>query len=301
MSNPTPLVRVESLEHRTLFAVVVVDTAFDPIVGPVGPTPGSIGLGDVEPVVPPTTTGGGVFVGVGNGGFVVISNPGGVTPPVSPAFPPGHTGGALQTENALRRGYPVYFPDGSSVRLRQGTLTITGTNFDDDISVSRPDDTTSERPPERPPLDVVINGRTLRLDPLSLGRFATRVVIDARSGDDVAVAADDLELAVTIRGGSGDDSLAGGLGNDSLDGGSGQDVLLGGDGNDLLTGGTNNDTLDGGAGNDNLLGGRGNDRFFNFSAVTAPATDVDALNGGLGTDKADEDSVDQMVDVETLI
>jgi Ca2+-binding RTX toxin-like protein len=75
-------------------------------------------------------------------------------------------------------------------------------------------------------------------------------------------------LAITRKGGSGNDTLIGGSGrdtlegrggNDTLKGNSGNDSLSGGSGRDKLYGGDGNDRLDGGTGNDKLYGGRGND------------------------------------------
>jgi Ca2+-binding RTX toxin-like protein len=64
----------------------------------------------------------------------------------------------------------------------------------------------------------------------------------------------------TLRGMGGNDTLRGGQGNDTLDGGLGSDALLGETGTDTLLGGEGNDTLRGGAGRDILEGGGGRDR-----------------------------------------
>jgi Ca2+-binding RTX toxin-like protein len=58
------------------------------------------------------------------------------------------------------------------------------------------------------------------------------------------------DLANTILGTSGSNTLYGLGGDDLLDGGSGADTLVGGAGNDVLIGGKGKDTLTGGAGND---------------------------------------------------
>ena len=67
---------VEALEGRRLMTAVIGEPTFDPIVGPVGPTPGSIGWpSNVEPVAGPSGTlppnGNGFFLGFGGGQFVV--------------------------------------------------------------------------------------------------------------------------------------------------------------------------------------------------------------------------------------
>ncbi|MFO1004680.1 MAG: hypothetical protein U0929_01875 [Planctomycetaceae bacterium] len=81
--------------------------------------------------------------------------------------------------------------------------------------------------------------------------------------------------AVSITGGSGNDTIIGGNLNDTLTGGAGDDSLSGGDGNDTLTGGLGADVLIGNGGNDALkfdnldtsvMGGSGLDT----ATVTAP-------------------------------
>ncbi len=61
-------------------------------------------------------------------------------------------------------------------------------------------------------------------------------------------------IAVTLRGGGGDDTLTGGDSNDVLLGELGDDELYGGDGHDLIVGGYGADTLDGGVDADILIG-----------------------------------------------
>ncbi|MFO1006479.1 MAG: cadherin domain-containing protein, partial [Planctomycetaceae bacterium] len=58
--------------------------------------------------------------------------------------------------------------------------------------------------------------------------------------------------AVSITGGSGNDTISGGNLNDTLTGGAGNDSLVGNGGNDTLTGGLGADAFDGGEGNDSL-------------------------------------------------
>ncbi len=78
--------------------------------------------------------------------------------------------------------------------------------------------------------------------------------------------------ADSITGNSGADSIDGGAGNDvMLDGGAGADTILGGTGNDVISGGTGIDLITGGGGTDNLTGGTGNDSF-NYTAVTDSQT-----------------------------
>ncbi len=78
-------------------------------------------------------------------------------------------------------------------------------------------------------------------------------------------------------GDDGNDSISGNAGNDSLFGSAGRDTLLGGDGNDLLLGGKAGDLLLGNDGNDSLRGQAGHDSL-------AGGLHDDQLLGGLGKD-----------------
>lgn len=84
--------------------------------------------------------------------------------------------------------------------------------------------------------------------------------------------------AVTLDGGSGNDSLMGTGLADSLLGGSGHDSLDAGDGSDTLVGGTGSDSLIGGSGNDRLFGQEdSNDKLIGGAGD-------DSLDGGTGED-----------------
>ncbi|HEX6228970.1 MAG TPA: hypothetical protein VFZ41_05845 [Solirubrobacterales bacterium] len=83
--------------------------------------------------------------------------------------------------------------------------------------------------------------------------------VNAGAGDDRVSVAKEVKIPVTLRGGSGHDTLVGGSGADKVIGGTGGDRLIGGRGNDLLAGGPGNDVLLGGRGNDILLTGPGKD------------------------------------------
>jgi Ca2+-binding RTX toxin-like protein len=105
----------------------------------------------------------------------------------------------------------------------------------------------------------------------------------------------------TIRGAVGNDRIAGGIGNDWLYGDEGNDRLVGdagadrifgADGNDFLDGGSSNDRLLAGSGIDNLLGGNGDDYFHTIDGET------DTVDGGIGSDTADEDPQDALTSIE---
>src|SRR5947208_12716906 len=70
--------------------------------------------------------------------------------------------------------------------------------------------------------------------------------VNSGEGDDAVSISSTIDLPVTMRGGSG---------NDTLVGGSGPDKLIGGEGNDKVAGRGGGDVLYGGPGNDQLLGG----------------------------------------------
>ncbi len=88
---------------------------------------------------------------------------------------------------------------------------------------------------------------------------------------------------VSIKGGTGDDTIWAGYGNDTVDGEAGKDTIEGLSGNDLLRGGDGNDTLRGGDGNDRLYGGNDNDNL-------AGGNGNDGLYGGNGADTIRGDS-----------
>jgi Ca2+-binding RTX toxin-like protein len=83
--------------------------------------------------------------------------------------------------------------------------------------------------------------------------------VNSGGGNDEVSVASEVSIPVTMRGGSGDDTLLGAGGPDKLIGGFGDDTLSGGRGDDLLYGGVGADTLIGGPGADVLRGGPGND------------------------------------------
>jgi Ca2+-binding RTX toxin-like protein len=83
--------------------------------------------------------------------------------------------------------------------------------------------------------------------------------VNAGAGDDFVSVASTVPVPVTIRAGSGNDTLAGGGGADKLIGGAGDDDLSGGAEGDALIGGPGADVLRGGGGVDLLIGGPGKD------------------------------------------
>jgi Ca2+-binding RTX toxin-like protein len=114
-----------------------------------------------------------------------------------------------------------------------------------------------------------------RLDPLPFSLdigSSERLVVNANGGDDSFVATGDLAslIALTVDGGSGNDSISGGNGDDTLEGGTGDDVVDGNQGSDSAFLGEGTDTFvwDAGDGSDPVEGEAGFDTLrFNGAAA----------------------------------
>lgn len=113
--------------------------------------------------------------------------------------------------------------------------------------------------------------------------------------------ASDFSGAVSLKGGSGHDTLIGGKGNNLLKGNAGNDSLIGGDTADTMYGGAGNDTFEGRggsdlfygeAGNDTMRGGSGDDRLFGEAGA-------DLILGGIGQDLIDGGSGNDVIDGES--
>ena len=94
----------------------------------------------------------------------------------------------------------------------------------------------------------------------------------------VKVASGDQSLSGTsgediLLGGPGENILAGNGGADILCGGKGEDILFGGDGDDWLDAGIGDDDLSGGTGADRFIGGKGVDINHDFNAGEGDTTD----------------------------
>ncbi|QYZ68898.1 hypothetical protein JO391_14190 [Neotabrizicola shimadae] len=102
-----------------------------------------------------------------------------------------------------------------------------------------------------------VNGRLIVTDLRGIDGEDTLISVNRLQFADQAV--DVVIPGVLLIGTDLADTIAGGEGTDSLDGQGGDDTLLGNDGSDTLDGGSGNDSLEGGAGNDSALGGEGED------------------------------------------
>jgi len=114
---------------------------------------------------------------------------------------------------------------------------------------------------------------------------AVTVTLGGANGDDGGTnESDDIVDAEILIGGAGDDTLTAAAGVAvTLKGGAGNDVLTGDSGDDVLNGEGGNDTLAGGDGADILNGGDGNDTFDEGTARNG----ADVFNGGAGVDTVD--------------
>lgn len=132
-----------------------------------------------------------------------------------------------------------------------------------------------------PGYDVEINGQHYVVSKEKL----ESTVFDLGGGDDKFIVDADVDANITVRGGSGDDTLVGGKGNDRLIGGSGDDVLIGGEGDDSLSGDGGDDYLRGDGGTDSLDGGLGSNRVLrDFADFASP---IELANPKLRWDYAD--------------
>jgi len=97
------------------------------------------------------------------------------------------------------------------------------------------------------------------------------------------------------------ENVIGGKGNDWIIGNAANNVIKGNAGNDTLEGGAGNDSLYGDAGVDKLLGQAGDDTFYVRKPASSLVADNDSVDGGIGTDKAQVDSTDVKISIESLL
>jgi Ca2+-binding RTX toxin-like protein len=114
------------------------------------------------------------------------------------------------------------------------------------------------------------NGTRVRFDRVTPAPFSIDIgtsealVLNANGGDDTFTAGNGLATLIAI----------------TVDGGTGNDTITGGDGNDMLFGGDGDDTVNGGRGNDSAFLGAGDDTF-----VWNPGDGSDLVEGQAGSDK----------------
>jgi Ca2+-binding RTX toxin-like protein len=142
--------------------------------------------------------------------------------------------------------------------LVSGTLTVVGTNANDNIQVQ-----VATSGPHNGELQVDVNGQ----QSFFIVNQVTAIQILGLNGNDQITVDDNVSINTTIHGGKG---------NDTINGGGGGDTIYGGKGNDVIHGGTGSDTMHGDAGNDAIWGG----------------DDVDFLYGDVGNDTVDGEAGD---------
>jgi Ca2+-binding RTX toxin-like protein len=159
------------------------------------------------------------------------------------------------------------------------------------------------------------NGARVRFDRLDPAPFAIdmgtteNLVLNANGGDDSFSATGNLAalVAITVDGGTGDDTILGSNGADLLLGGDGHDFIDGQQGNDVALMGAGNDVFqwDPGDGSDTVEGQDGNDRML-FNGSAGSEIFNASANGGrvlftrnLGNIVMDLDDV-EAIDLNTL-
>ena len=143
---------------------------------------------------------------------------------------------------------------------------------------------------------IALNGVT------TANGYSASLIVTADAGDsNDLLDATSSDIAVSLVGGNGADTITGGAANDTLLGGDGADLITGGVGNDSLLGGNGADTvnagvgldtLNGGDGADSLNGGDDNDNIF-------AGNGADNIDGGLGDDTLNGDGGNDTINGNT--
>src|SRR5215470_15391315 len=133
---------------------------------------------------------------------------------------------------------------------------------------------------------ITANGTRVRFDRLDPAPFSIdigtteKLVLNANGGDDFVSAGGGLAalIALTIDGGTGNDTILGGNGADTLIGGDGDDFVDGNQGDDVASLGAGNDTFqwDPGDGSDVVEGGDGTDTLLFNGANIGEKIDISA-------------------------
>ncbi len=162
-----------------------------------------------------------------------------------------------------------------NAQLRGQTLQVTGNKDADNLVIALSDPNTLS-------LDVGADGTA----DFSFPRSAFNAInVEAGGGDDQVTVSRNggsfPEKAITIDGGSGDDTLIGSDGNETFEGGPGNDFIDGNIGADAEFGGTGSDTFqwDPGDGSDTLEGEGGKDTMQFNGSNAAEKIDISS-NGG---------------------
>lgn len=185
---------------------------------------------------------------------------------VGAAFRSADDEGALvTTTDATIGGEVARVGDGEvTVRVVDGQVVVDTGTGDDEVTIS-------ERDGE---VVVTVNGDDHVVD------AGSGITIRGGSGDDTITLPSDVSVRFVLDGGTGDDRIHGSDGQDDIFGSTGDDTLEGGDGEDVVDGGDGRDYVDGSSGSDILSGGRGNDTVYGGDGL-------DDVLGGQGRDYLD--------------
>lgn len=132
--------------------------------------------------------------------------------------------------------------------------------------------------------------------------FSASLAVTADTGDsNDLLDATSSDIAMSLIGGNGADTITGGTANDTLLGGDGADLITGGTGNDSLLGGNGADTVNGGVGLDTLNGGDGADSLNagDDNDSVFGANGADNIDGGLGDDTLNGDGGNDTINGNT--
>lgn len=164
---------------------------------------------------------------------------------------------------------PNAFVSGITVQAKANVLTVLGTTGKDTISITQIGDIVA----------VDNNGAVKHY----LASSIKSIVIDGGKNNDTIMlmtpnGKNVTQIAASIKGSAG---------NDTITGGSKNDTIFGGDGDDRISGGDGIDEISGGLGNDTLLGNKGNDILNGGDATISKPDGADVFSGGPGNDQAD--------------
>lgn len=151
-----------------------------------------------------------------------------------------------------------------TVRVIDGQVVVDTGEGDDEVEIS-------ERDGE---VVITVDGVEHVVDP------DAEITIRGGSGDDTITLPSDVSVRFVLDGGTDDDRIHGSDGQEDIFGSTGDDTLEGGDGGDAIDGGDGRDYLDGFSGSDILSGGRGHDTLYGGDGL-------DDVLGGQGRDYLD--------------
>lgn len=154
-------------------------------------------------------------------------------------------------------------------------------------------------------IDIFGSDATNRIDlngVTTANGFSASLAVNVEAGDsNDLLDATSSDIAVSLVGGDGADTITGGTANDTLLGGDGADLITGGVGNDSLLGGNGADTVNGGVGLDTINGGDGADSLNagDDNDSVFGANGADNIDGGLGDDTLNGDGGNDTINGNT--